>query len=52
MGANVLVAELTFESLKAKTAEEQRMIWKKYDDYAEASIPSLHMMNQVHPKRF
>lgn len=47
MGSDALAAELTLASLKAKDEEERRMIWKEYDDFAEKSIPSLHLMNQA-----
>lgn len=47
MGSDALAAELTLASLQAKNEEERRMIWKKYDNYAENAIPSLHRMNRV-----
>lgn len=47
LGSDVLAAELTVASLKAKGEEERRLIWKKYDDYAEEAVIALHRMNQV-----
>ena len=47
MGSSSYAAELTREVLSKKTEEERRAVWKPYDDWCAAAIPSLNRMNTV-----
>ncbi|KAE9392988.1 hypothetical protein BT96DRAFT_924348 [Gymnopus androsaceus JB14] len=46
MASSTFAAELTPASLKSKTEEERAAVWKQYDDYCAAAVPSLNLMNQ------
>ncbi|KAF7313452.1 hypothetical protein HMN09_00501100 [Mycena chlorophos] len=46
MASTTYAADCTLASIKAKTEEERLAVWKKYDDYCAAAVPSLNQMNQ------
>jgi len=47
MASSTYAAELTREALSKKTEEERHEVWKSYDEWCAAAIPSLHQMNKV-----
>jgi hypothetical protein len=45
MASSVYAAEISQVALSKKTEEERRELWKPYDDWCAAAIPSLNQMN-------
>ncbi|KAF8211669.1 hypothetical protein K438DRAFT_1958746 [Mycena galopus ATCC 62051] len=46
LASTTFAAELTVAAIKTKTEAERVAVWKKYDEYCAAAIPSLNKMNQ------
>lgn len=52
MSSDVLAGDLTLKAIKVKSEEERLAVWKPYDEYCAAAIPSLHAMNKVRTSPF
>ncbi|GLB44800.1 putative tryptophan halogenase [Lyophyllum shimeji] len=46
MASSTYAAQLTVDAIKTRTEEETAKVWKRYDEYCQIAIPSLHKMNK------
>lgn len=47
MASSTLAAQLTVDAIKTRNEEERAKVWKRYDEYCQTAVPSLHKMNKV-----